>query len=126
MTLRNESDYNQIFSIQHPISNEINNFEAMQTTEINNHEFLTSKSPDNFVKLINNLRLSHLNHEEKSKLMEILKDYNDVFHFKDEALSTSSGVEHKIRTTDDIPVHQKNYRYPFCHKEEVGAQIKKC
>lgn len=109
MALRNESNFNQMLTVQHPTKNKVNNFELIQRNEINTHIQLDSSTQHitRFHKLIDSLRLSHLNVEEKEKLMKILNENLDVFHLKEEALSTSTGVEHKIRTKDDIPVHQK-------------------
>lgn len=34
-------------------------------------------------------------------------------------------VKYQIRTTNEIPVHPKTYRYPFIHQKEVDSQIEK-
>lgn len=42
-----------------------------------------------------------------------------------ENLSFSNVTSHTIPTTDNVPVHIKQYRYPPCHKEEINKQINK-
>lgn len=75
--------------------------------------------------LFDQLRLDHLNKEEKSKLLQLISNYQDVFYIEGENLSFTNAVKHKIKTKDDLPVYTKSYRYPHCHKEEVQKQINK-
>lgn len=48
-----------------------------------------------------------------------------MFFFPDDKLSFTNSVKHEIKTTDEIPVYTKSYRYPYIHKEEVQKQIRK-
>uniref|UniRef100_A0A0A9XBE2 RNA-directed DNA polymerase n=1 Tax=Lygus hesperus TaxID=30085 RepID=A0A0A9XBE2_LYGHE len=76
-------------------------------------------------KIIPTIRQDHLNEEEKSELRKLLLDYPDIFYDENEPLSTTTLAEHEIRTTDEIPVYSKSYRYPEIFKAEVKAQIQK-
>lgn len=71
------------------------------------------------------LRTDHLNSEEIQKLTKLCKEYSDVFYNEDCPLTFTNTIKHKIRTTDEIPVYTKSYRYPHIHKEEVKSQIDK-
>lgn len=96
--------------------------------EINNFEIKTPPDliPGNTQKLCENIRCNNLNEEEKTKLLNLLCKYSDVFHIDEHVpLTATNAVKHKIRTKDNIPVYTKSYRYPFSLKEEVQNQIDK-
>ena len=78
---------------------------------------------ENLVK--KNLRLEHLNSDEKASVLNICTEYNDIFHFSDDILTTTNAIEHKIHVTDPTPIDTKSYRYPEAHKLEVKKQIDK-
>lgn len=72
-----------------------------------------------------NLRLNHLNEEEKFSILPIIEDYNDIFHLPGDKLKGTNKIMHSIPTTDNIPVTVKQYRYPPLHKEEIKQQVNK-
>lgn len=63
-----------------------------------------------------------MNPEEEIKIKTLVKEYSDIFH-TDEDLTFTNQIKHKIRTTNEIPVYTKAYRYPQIHKQEVQNQI---
>uniref|UniRef100_A0AB38Z266 Polyprotein n=1 Tax=Breu errantivirus TaxID=3078398 RepID=A0AB38Z266_9VIRU len=69
------------------------------------------------------IRINHLNDQEKTKLLSVLKKYSNVIQKTDEKLSCTTNIKHTINTKDDIPIHTKTYRYPQIHKAEVDKQI---
>lgn len=69
------------------------------------------------------LRLLHLNQEERNGLIKVLAKHENTFFQEGANLSFSDAIKHRIKTTDDLPCYTKSYRYPFCHKEEVQKQI---
>lgn len=75
--------------------------------------------------VIPHLRTDHLNDEEKANLVALCSKYADVFYIEGEPLTFTNKIKHHIRTTDEIPIHTKSYRYPFIHREEVRSQINK-
>lgn len=96
--------------------------------ELNNFETaLPDQSPPehNNPELLSLIRQQHLNSEEKSMLRKLILKYAHCFHTNESQLSFTNTVKHKINTTDDLPVYSKNYRYPFCHRQEVQKQIRK-
>ena len=68
------------------------------------------------------LRLQHLNSEELEHVKNLVKDHADQFHIPGERLSATTVFQHKIPTTNDIPVFTRQYRFPPVHKEEIIKQ----
>lgn len=69
------------------------------------------------------IRIDHLNSEEKTQLLPIINKYHDIFYQENKKLSFTSAIKHSIRTTTNIPIFTKSYRYPYIHKNEVENQI---
>ncbi|XP_061385253.1 LOW QUALITY PROTEIN: uncharacterized protein LOC133320633 [Danaus plexippus] len=69
----------------------------------------------------NYFKTHHMNAEERANLINLCASYADVFYLEGEPLTFTN----KIKTTDEIPVHTKSYRYPHVHRQEVRDQIKK-
>lgn len=57
--------------------------------------------------------------------MKIIANFEDVFFLETQNLTFTSAIKHNIKTKDELPVHAKSYRYPFCHRKEVQRQISK-
>lgn len=95
---------------------ELNNFETKS--------FVNGQKPIKS-NLFDRLRLEHLNKEEKNALLKVIANNQQVFHTEDQKLTFSNTIKHTIDTKDEIPVHAKTYRYPYCHKKEVQTQIRK-
>lgn len=90
------------------------------------HNRANDAHSENRVKTLNqNLRLNHLNKEEKDSISEICKEFKDIFHLPSDVLTQTTCTSCKIPTTDEIPVHVKSYRFPNIHKCEVEKQINK-
>src|SRR5699024_9101521 len=77
------------------------------------------------IEILRQLRLSHLNDEEKSKIQNLCLDYQNIFYLEGTQLSFTNQVKHEINLTDNRPIFSKTYRYPQVHKEEVKNQINK-
>lgn len=60
---------------------------------------------------------------KKPGLLKIIKNYSDIFYQENSKLTFTSAIKHKIRTTNNVPIFSKSYRYPYIHKEEVKEQI---
>lgn len=71
------------------------------------------------------IRTDHLNEEEKSKLVKIIKEYYDIFSKENLTLTHTSTIKHEIKTTDETPVFTRSYRYPECYREEIKNQVNK-
>ncbi|CAH2210261.1 jg2078 [Pararge aegeria aegeria] len=75
--------------------------------------------------VLNSLRISHLNEEEKDCLHDVYSRYSDIFHLPNDKLTHTDALKHQIQTNSNVPINTKSYRFPQCHKEEVNRQINK-
>lgn len=101
----------------------VERFDRQSIEQINFNNFdETPKQKTDVSKLI---RTEHLNSEEKEKIINLCKEFADIFYRENAPLTFTSRIKHQIKTTDDTPVYSKSYRYPFIHKQEVQNQIKK-
>ncbi|KMQ86395.1 reverse transcriptase [Lasius niger] len=69
------------------------------------------------------LRLEHLNSEELDNVKSLILNHSDRFHLPDDNLGATNATQHSILTTDEIPIHTKQYRYPPVHKDEINKQV---
>lgn len=72
---------------------------------------------------LSKIRVDHMNSEEKNAIIRLVEEYSDIFYVEGDNLTFTNQIKHVIRTTDDIPVYSKNYRYPEIYKDEVNNQI---
>lgn len=70
------------------------------------------------------IRTSHLSNFEKNCLFKTIIANQNVLLKPGEKLTSTSGIKHKIITTDDCPVYTKNYRYPHVYKLDIESQIR--
>jgi hypothetical protein len=111
----NTSSNDIIFSMDRPVSAELFNVECERA------EILSDRTKE----VLSRLRTKHLNAEEHANLINLCRNYADVFYLEGESLTFTNKIKHKIKTTDEIPVHTKSYRYPYVHRQEVRDQIEK-
>jgi|GEM_PF-3482667 len=69
------------------------------------------------------LRLEHLNSEELDNVKSLILNHSDRFHLPDDNLGSTNATQHSIPTTNEIPIHTKQYRYPPVHKDEIDKQV---
>lgn len=123
LEVQNHSDKNISVTLTEPIP--VDSFESNSYEIFNIENFVSNtkiKKKDNF-EIDQALRTEHMNAEEKSTMIKLCKEYSDIFFKPGDKLTFTSKVKHEIKTTDEIPVHVKTYRYPYIHKEEVQRQI---
>ena len=72
-----------------------------------------------------NFPSEHLNEEEKKLLIKTLKPFKMVFANENDQLTFTHEIKHEIKTTDENPIHQKTYKYPYHLRNEVSEQIRK-
>lgn len=77
--------------------------------------------------LVENLRIDHLNSEERKSIIDICYKFNDIFFLPNDILTCTDAIEHEINLNNDNngPIFTKSYRYPEVHKAEVNNQIDK-
>lgn len=71
------------------------------------------------------IRDNHLNDREKATLKEVIDKNKEVLYCEDDNLTFTHKIKHKIRTTDNIPIHTKSYKYPKVYEEVVRQQVDK-
>lgn len=114
LEIHNPSRNDVIFSMDKPVCAEVYNFNCANI-----------QMPDRVKEVLSRLRTNHLNDEERINLEMLCAKYADIFYLEGENLTFNNKIKHSIKTTDEIPVHTKSYRYPFIHRQEVQDQIKK-
>jgi transposase InsO family protein len=85
----------------------------------------TDKVLERTNKVLDLLRVSHLNAEEMTALYELCCTFSDIFHLPTDRLTSTNILQHEIPTTSSVPIHTKSYRFPEVHKQEVQSQISK-
>lgn len=106
-----------IFSLTEPVRAEVFNCETKCKR--------TESSYDRVNHVLSRLRTEHLNTEETINLQNLCAEYADIFYVEDEPLTFTNKIKHSIKTTDEVPIHAKTYRYPYVHRQEVQTQIEK-
>lgn len=86
----------------------------------------TSKNSDRLDELLKHVKLTHLNDWEKSGLIDILEEYNDLFTLEKDSLTFCDFVQHKIPVLQDSKaINVRPYRLPIAQREEIKNQISK-
>lgn len=84
----------------------------------------TAESPGDRARTVSKLlRLEHLSSEEAQHVDQLIKKHSDVFHLPEDKLGFTNAVKHNIKTTTDVPIHTKQYRFPPVHKGEIDSQV---
>ena len=76
-------------------------------------------------KLINELKLENIPNKARDKLVNLCKDFNEIFSLKSDHLTTNNFYKQRINLEDPRPVYIKNYRTPEAQIEETSAHIRK-
>lgn len=117
--ISNPTDNDIVISIGKPIFAHIFNEQTMPVTRVET----TVTTDMRAQQVLSHLRIEHLNAEETANLLNLCKEYSDVFYLENEPLTFTNEIKHHIRTIDDSPVYSKSYRYPYVHRKEVQNQI---
>lgn len=120
-TVINNTDETRELQLTKPVK--VENFSNYIQENPNNQNFYQLHNLDSFD--ITKIRTNHMNLEEKYTISNLAKQYADIFYVEGQNLTFTNHVKHHIRTSDEIPVYTKSYRYPEIHKQEVRKQISK-
>jgi len=92
----------------------------LQKAKSENYESIQERQEN----LCRQLRLEHLNREEKKAVEEMCEDFCDIFHLEKDTLMCTIAVDaHEITTrVDSALVNVRPYRLPEKHKEEVDHE----
>ena len=129
VSITNKNEHVSEVDFSDPIETELLTTQPMSPLEFQRISFLQNNF-NNFELSENkpfkvNIRTDHMNSEEKYHIEKLINEYSDIFHSENMPLTFTNAVKHKIKTTDELPVYSKSYRYPFIHKKEVQEQIDK-
>jgi len=91
--------------------------------ELNRVFHLPTESEIRANKIVNLLRLNHLNPEERRNILFLVERHQDRFYLPEDLLGQTTITSHKIPTTDDLPINTKQYRFPPIHKVEINKQV---
>jgi len=84
------------------------------------------ESQDRERKILTQLKLEHLNTEERKLLFQTCSAYQDIFYLPGDRLSSTDAAQHTITVeTGTEPINTRPYRLPETQKVEVGKQVKK-
>lgn len=115
-----EITLNKPWRIEEYNPEEINFYENMEV-----EEFVPDELDNLRKKNLKNLRLDHMNYEEKQAIRKICYDYRDIFYVDGTPLTFTNEIKHSIRLKDETPIYTKSYRYPQVYKEEIKKQVSK-
>jgi hypothetical protein len=77
-------------------------------------------------KVLEKLRLEHLNPEERQMLENTCKDYQDIFYLPGDRLSCTTTVKHSINVMPGTsPINTRPYRLPETQRTEIDKQVDK-
>jgi len=72
------------------------------------------------------LKTEHLNQEEQESLLNLCRNFSDIFHLEGDKLTCTDEVYHEIITSAAAqPINERPYRLPFKHKQEIDKQVQK-
>lgn len=60
-----------------------------------------------------------------TQLMDLVKEYTDIFTLETDKMTTNNFYTQKIRMTDDTPIYTKSYRIPHGQKDIINEQVNK-
>jgi len=84
------------------------------------------ESEDKKKEIQTQLRLEHLNTEERKLLVQTCLDYQDIFYLPGDKLSSTDVARHVINVEPGTePINTGPYRLPETQKSEVDKQVKK-
>src|SRR5436190_22036080 len=107
-------NYNLLFGIEAFKTLNIHLDFTKNTVNMENKTYDLTKINKNSNNEINNIEIrnKHMSTLEKQKLNNLIKNYADLFPNKNQQLSCTNIIEHKIILDEDTPIHTKNYRLP--------------
>lgn len=77
-------------------------------------------------KLESIISTKHMNTEESTSILQICRDYNDVFLLEGDKLTSTDKITHSISTPPNVkPIYIKPYRLPEASKQDVNLELDK-
>lgn len=95
---------------------ELQNYYILNLTIQNNAERLKE--------LQSQIVTDDMNDEERQSIMDICREFNDIFHLKGDKLTYTDTVKHNIPLLSKNAIRVKSHRLPETQKNEVRNQLK--
>lgn len=73
-----------------------------------------------YSKILDIISTEHMNGEELEHAKELIRNHHDLFHLSGDKLGKTGVVKHKIPTSNQAPIHVKQYRYPTIHRDKIN------
>lgn len=110
---------------------ELNNFKPElvrldQFEQMNFEKIRNTKQVSRVEKVLNSVKLDHLNKEERSVIEKLIVKYNDLFFLDSDHLTVTNLFQQNIPLRSDaVPSYVKPYRVPHAQKKEIKEQTDK-
>lgn len=126
-TITNPTTKNKIINIIDPV----------KIDDLNDYNIFTINQLKQFKRKINfnlignkpieldlsKIRTEHMSSEERKAIINLIKEYADIFHVEGNDLTFTNQIKHVIRTKDELPIYTRSYKYPEVYKKEVNRQV---
>lgn len=74
--------------------------------------------------LVTQIKLENMNKEERTSIIGLCKEFNDIFHIPGDVLTATDAITHKIHMIpNSSPKNVKQYRLPHALRAEVDRQV---
>lgn len=104
--------------------NQVINKTKLMTNDINNYEFYSydKVNPERTKKLVDTI-IKDVPEYVKSDLSCLCAKYSEIFALEGDQMTVNNFYKQTLRTTDQEPIHSRNYRLPHTQKAEVDRQV---
>jgi len=123
MEVVNYSKKQEKLYLETPI--EVNHFNTDEFYIVNDIKDYGTINSEKEKEKFSTLRLELLNSEETTAFKKLCKQFPNIFYKEGDKLTFTNRVKHSIKTTDEIPVHKRPFRYSPAEKTEITDQINK-
>lgn len=121
---------NSMYDVENKIRENYNIFRILKIDEFekisygNRNDSRKRNIPERVNEILHKIDVSHCNDEEKKEILNLILEYNDVFHLADDGLTFAKEGEHRIFVKPGTnPVNTKQYRIPHAQKALVQEKI---
>ena len=79
---------------------------------------------ERLITLIDQIQLNHINEVDRSQLINLLLEYNELFVLDENNLGYINESRESVSTLDSVPVRRPTYRHPEHVKEIIAGMVK--
>lgn len=98
--------------------------EEIQFSPLSNFSICSDRNNKRTILLKDNLNLENVSETIVNQLVDLCKEFSDIFHLPGDKLSCNNFYEQEIVPIDETPVFRKNFQIPHAQKQEVDSQVK--